>query len=229
MSLYKRRSFTIVEIESMEVINIKKIKIDNALKIINLEQTKLKFLLILYYNFIKNFINYIHYLTFIKICINDIYYNKYHIHKSKFFYNDQVFYYKKQIKIYLYDNGIILDNSFIPYEYIISFRTIDNSTVKLKIFANLTNINSKLQFELTNGIVDILLLCDKGLKICNLLKKNMFYHIKYNKINEDVIYYYINYFENKQIKKIEDKKFQEIVQEEIEDEKSEEIIINDEN
>jgi len=242
MSISKRRSFTVVEIESMEVINQKKNSMNRALRIINSQQTKTGFILIVYYNIIKQVINYIHLLTFLKITINDIYYKKFHIDQTKFFYNDRGFYYKKTLNLYMYDNGIIINNIYISYEYIISFGIFDTDgyIVKIRVFANLTNINGRLQLELTNGIVDILFLCDDGFKICTLLKKNMYYHIKYNKLNDDVINYYNIYYENKKLKKLEYKKIEEdkiedknledkIEEEKLEEEKLEERIINNEN
>ncbi len=174
----------------MEVINHKKNTMENALKIINSEQTKAEFILIVYYNVIKMLINYIYLLTFIRI--NYIYYKKFNINEIKFLHSENIYHYKKPLNLYMYDNGIIIKDFYISYEHILYFGAFGNY-VKMKIFANIIVLDGILQLKLANGIVDILFLCDSSDRLCNFLKKNMHYHIKFNKLNDDVINYYRDY------------------------------------
>lgn len=83
--------------------------------------------------------------------------------------------YKKVYKdIILYDNGIEIKNSFIPYEYIVSF---DNKSMVLLADKNLNPADSLLIFNLpdeTDGLMKI-------------IKSNMYYHLKYNEVNLDML------------------------------------------
>ena len=75
MFFAKRRSFTIIEIESMEIINYKKFSLDRAIKLINSEQTFLQHFLFVYYNIIKKILNYVY--------LNDMYYKTFCINNFK--------------------------------------------------------------------------------------------------------------------------------------------------
>ena len=83
--------------------------------------------------------------------------------------------YKKVYKdIILYDDGIEIKNSFIPYEYIFSF---DNKSMVLLADKNLNPADSLLIFNLpdeTDGLMKI-------------IKSNMYYHLKYNEVNLDML------------------------------------------
>lgn len=83
--------------------------------------------------------------------------------------------YKKIYKdIILYDNGIEIKKSFIPYEYIVSF---DNKSMVLLADKNLNPADSLLIFNLpdeTDGLMKI-------------IKSNMYYHLKYNEVNLDML------------------------------------------
>ena len=95
MFLTKRRSFVIIEIESMELVNIKKERIEKAIQIINNNQTKVEYALILYYNIFKQFLHYFYNFTYIKICINDICYKKFELKTIDFIHNKHIFSFKK--------------------------------------------------------------------------------------------------------------------------------------
>jgi len=83
--------------------------------------------------------------------------------------------YKKIYKdIILYDNGIEIKKSFIPYEYIVSF---NNESLVLLADKNLNPADSLLIFNLpdeTDGLMKI-------------IKSNMYYHLKYNEVNLDML------------------------------------------
>ena len=83
--------------------------------------------------------------------------------------------YKKIYKnIILYDNGIEIKNSFIPYEYIVSF---DNKSILLLADENLNPADSLLIFNLP----------DETDELIKTIKSNMYYHLKYNKVNLDML------------------------------------------
>ena len=85
--------------------------------------------------------------------------------------------YKKVYKdLTLYDNGIEIENSFIPYEYIVSFN--DESLVILAD-KNLKPADSLLKLKFKN-VNDTLM---------KTIKNNMYYHLKYNKVNLDMLTY----------------------------------------
>ena len=85
--------------------------------------------------------------------------------------------YKKVYKdLTLYDNGIEIENSFIPYEYIVSFN--DESLIVLAD-ENLKPADSLLKLKFKN-VNDTLM---------KTIKNNMYYHLKYNKVNLDMLTY----------------------------------------
>ena len=85
--------------------------------------------------------------------------------------------YKKVYKdITLYDNGIEIENSFIPYEYIVSF---SDESIMLLVDKNMKPADSilKLKFKNVNNT------------LMKTIKNNMYYHLKYNKVNLDMLAY----------------------------------------
>ena len=85
--------------------------------------------------------------------------------------------YKKVYKdITLYDNGIEIENSFIPYEYIVSF---SDESIILLVDKNMKPADSilKLKFKNVNNT------------LMKTIKNNMYYHLKYNKVNLDMLAY----------------------------------------
>jgi len=87
------------------------------------------------------------------------------------------FHYRKQIfeDFVLYDNGMQINKSFIPYEYLISFN--DNSILLLAKKENekIVPADSFLKLEFKKSINP------------KVIKNNLYYHLKYNTINLDML------------------------------------------
>lgn len=85
------------------------------------------------------------------------------------------FKYKKVYKdLTLYDNGIEIGNSFIPYEYIVSF---NDKSILLLADENLKPADSILKLNIKNINVNLM----------KNIKSNMYYHLKYNPVNLDML------------------------------------------
>ena len=113
--------------------------------------------------------------------------------KSTFYVNSMMFIHKdlsylvqKPLCITVHDNGIQILTNFIPYENI----SIFGYTAGIVDLDILGSIDSKLKLELNNNKTRISINCLNGTKLINLIKKNMYYHIRYNKINTEVISFY---------------------------------------
>jgi hypothetical protein len=75
---------------------------------------------------------------------------------------------------------------------------INNNNIYIVLCGNISSDDSsKINLELSEGIVELLFTCDNPLNIIKIIKKNMYYHIKYNKINENSINYFLNYLRYK--------------------------------
>ena len=186
MFFAKRRSYISIEIESMELIRNKKVSLERALIIINNEQTFIQHLFIVYYNIIKKLLTFI-YIT--NIYCKTFYVNKFRIKNKEHWYISD-----KSVNLHIFDDCIYINNFKIPYEYIIFFRNLNN-TVYIKIFGNIVNENNKLNLELSEGFIEILCEYSNSKMLIDCIKKNMYYHIKYNKIDQNVISFFLNNIE----------------------------------
>ena len=139
--------------------------IKNAIIIINKNET----------NF-RNFINYNYYLFTLFLSILKIfYYCSFHIDNFIMKYDDKIITYKIN-KLIILDNGINLNGIFLYYENIIQFG-YDENKVYLNIISKIEEPKKILiTFE-----------SDYAKNITNTIKINMYYHIKYHKINKEVL------------------------------------------
>jgi len=89
-------------------------------------------------------------------------------------------YFIKYKKIYdnviLYDNGMQIDKSFIPYEYIVSI----NDT-KLVLLAKLEEDGTIVPCDSISSITL------KNKYLPKKIKSNLYYHLKYNDVNLDIL------------------------------------------
>ena len=182
----RKNSFIIINIEEMETINLNENQlitnaITNAIKKINKEQSLLR--LILYINY--------YLLTFCLINLFKI--KQISLFLKKFKTDNILLCHNKEIykppcinDLILYDNGMILNDLFIPYENIIQFGYTDD-TVYLDLFAKINKMEDNFTFSLGHNIVNISIKTKFSLKICKHIKHNLYYHIKYNKIDIDII------------------------------------------
>ncbi len=105
-----------------------------------------------------------------------------------FAFEDTNYLVKKNSFIIVQEKGIKLYNNFIPYENITVF-SYKAGIVNLNI---LGTIDKNLKITLGTDVLKVSLNCLNGEKLVKLIKKNMYYHIRYNKINTEVISYYKN-------------------------------------
>ena len=87
-----------------------------------------------------------------------------------------------------YDDGMTIDGYFIKYEYIINFEAFkDTGYVKMSMFGLIENDNNVIRInnDTKNGpepVITVFFKVDYPVYFVNVLRCNMFYHIKYNKI-----------------------------------------------
>ena len=181
----KRISFITIQIEDMETLELRKSRLENAVVRINKEGI-LNDLLIFYYNVLKMVFGYIH--------VSTIYTKTFKVLQLKVtLSDDKHYYFYKDIYLSIYDNKLFINVSEIPYEYIITF-TSRNQFIFMELFATTKVVDKKLKFVLSDKKISVILrLVDskEATKICKLLRQNMYYHIKYNKIDENVIDYFV--------------------------------------
>jgi hypothetical protein len=172
-----------IEKEDMDLILKKKI-INNTIKKINKEQ-----------GFIRGIVNYLYYCFSYYISFLCILCYKKHTIKKMYFLNDKEenrLYNKKHI-ICIYDKGIYIHKITIPYENIIAI-TIQKEYCYIDIFATVIQHENGIKIELSDTITKFILVMEnKHSKILNDIKVNMYYHMKYNKINFQVVE---NYYKN---------------------------------
>ena len=131
-------------------------------------------ILITYYNIIKKFIPYLY-----------LYCKSFTIKQGAILLKNQDILFKSEL--YIYDNGIGILNTFINYEYILTFKVIKSGCCVIEVLGTL---NENKKFIASSNRFVIIIKHKNFLNIQNLIKQNMFYHIKYNKVNEDVFDYF---------------------------------------
>ena len=94
--------------------------------------------------------------------------------------------------ILITSTGIDLNIFHVPYENIFIFKR-ENNNIILSIFAKITDT-----LELSSTISEITIECENTKFILSDIKRNMYYHIKYNKINQNVIDVYLKDKQDKQ-------------------------------
>ena len=184
----RKNSYIIINIEEMETINLNENKvITDAIKKINKEQNLFNLILYINYYLLTTYINFL--FNLFKFKQFNLFFKKIKI-ENIFLYHNKEFYKSQCINdLILYDNGMILNNLFIPYENIIKFGH-KNDTVYLDIFAKINKIEDNFTVSLGHSIVNINIKTEFSLKLCKYIKFNLFYHIKYNKINSDIVKQY---------------------------------------
>ena len=156
-----------------------------AVQKINKQQTFLEvisnlnyFFMTLYLNFFFNF---------------KIYAKNFKILTFSMYQNKKEYTISEPTKLTFYDDGITIDGYFIKYEYIITFEAFkDTGYVKMTMFGLIENENNVI--KINNGVKDgpepvisVAFKVDYPVYFVNVLRSNMFYHIKYNKIELSVV------------------------------------------
>lgn len=90
------------------------------------------------------------------------------------------FLYRKVFKdLTLYDDGIVIKNSFIPYEYVVSSNIKHIIILAKQVDQILIPFDSLLVIDLT----------DMNDNVLNIMRNNIYYHLKYNMINLEILNY----------------------------------------
>jgi hypothetical protein len=178
--------------------NIKSQLINNAIQKINKELS-----------FIRRILSYQYYILSYYISFLRVFFSKrYTIDKMICFdkFVNKSFLIDKPNVLYLYDKGIYFNKTLIPYENIIFFGTGDY-TSSIDILAKITKNGDALDINLEgNTITRLILYLENSKNLCNNIKENMYYHIKYNTVDDSVINFYHT---EKETKKIKEKPVQE--------------------
>lgn len=169
--------FIIIQIESIEIMNYRKSRVEYAINRINQDYTFLDKIKIFYYNLFKWILN--------KLWINYIYTKTFKIKELNI--NDLKI--NKCLLFKITEKGIYINESFISYEYIITFKTKVNELF-IQLFGSVETIDDNLIIKPSKSIVNVVVKFQKKQNVVENIKKNMYYHIKYNKINEDAIDYF---------------------------------------
>ena len=91
--------------------------------------------------------------------------------------------------LHFYDSHFTIDGYSIKYEYIIKFEAYDSSNfVKMTMFGLILKENNCIKIDFTsNSVITVFLKVDKPSYFSNVMRSNMFYHIKYNKLDLEVV------------------------------------------
>jgi hypothetical protein len=177
-------SFITVQIEDMENLDLRKKRLDSALVKIDKESV-LNDMIILYYNLLKLICGYIY--------ISTIYIKTFKILQLNVYANDTIYRFYKDMFLKINDDKMFINVSQVPYEYIITF-VCNEEYIFMELFAKTKVIDKKLKLLPSDKKIQLILrFASKELatKICQLMRQNMYYHIKYNKIDENVIDYFM--------------------------------------
>ena len=179
----------IVDIEEMSVkipTISRMVIMNNAITKINKEE-----------NFFRTFINFQYYLfsyyiSFLRV----IFSKKYVLNKIIFFkkmdkelVKEKSYTVSTKSNLFLYDRGIYFHEILVPYENILSFGVKDNFCV-IEVLATIEVNEDKIILKLNGDIIKIVMELENPTCLRDNIKKNMYYHIKYNEIDENAIHYY---------------------------------------
>jgi hypothetical protein len=165
-----------VIINIMETINSDQM-INNAIKFINSQESFVRYLMNIYYWLLVN-------LTF------NFYFKKFDISNVIIkFGNDTRLLNEKHLKLTLLDNGINIFNYFISYDVIQSFSYTRN-TINIVFFGRVDFSNKTAKITIGNSTTFLSFKVSKNTSsICNIIKWNMYYHIKYGSVDKKMIDY----------------------------------------
>ena len=163
----------------MNGIKFKKEIIKNAIKIINKKNT-----------FFMNVYNFFKYILSL-LNIRNLWCKKIRFDATEVQYNNKNYKSSKYVQMIVKDNCITLNGFIIPYEYIINIKKIKTKMCNLYTISFLGNfiIDDKfLKISLGSDNVKFIFYTDSKYNLAKVLTNNLYYHIKYGSINEDVIF-----------------------------------------
>ena len=167
--MQRKNSYIIINIEEMEnTINEKQITINEkqiiieAIKKINKDQSLFQILLYLNYYLFSCYIKFVFYF----LPKNNLFLFSKNFKVQTIILDNNKTLYKSSCTndLILYDNGMIVNNLFIPYENIIEFGSNDG-VLYLRLFAKLNKIEDVFYFSLGNDILTIFIETNLLIKI----------------------------------------------------------------
>jgi hypothetical protein len=171
----QKKSITkIIDPESQISMVDQEIVVKNAMRKIDNQLTIIRLISYYLYNFLTFYVSWMKWISVKKIYCDEI------VLMDQ---ENDIFLGKSNI--YLTDSGICIKESVIPYESVLFYNTIKN-LVFLDIYSKL---NEK-KIVLSDDIIRIAIKFDKPEKFTEMLRNYMYYHIKYNKLNSQVLSYY---------------------------------------
>jgi len=160
------------------------VMIRNAIKRINREETLIRSII----NYQYYLINY--YLSF--LCI--LFCKRYIVTKIIFYQlengSKRSYISDSKKTLFLYDKGFCINDLLIPYENVLEFG-MNNGFLVVDVFAKIVHENQKINMFLDNSIIKLAIEMENPKNFMENMKSNMYYHIKYNKINKEILQYYV--------------------------------------
>ena len=152
--------------------------IDRAIKTINSQETLMVYVINIYYKLLVMIISLMNH--------EFIYSRNFKISDVLIKYGDDARLADKPHLLVVLDNGIKVFDYLIPYEYITCFNYLNN-TVNVMFYGRVEfdkksakivigKCHSALSFKVNNPSY-----------VCNLIKRNMYYHIKYNGVDKNAL------------------------------------------
>jgi len=149
----------------------------NAIKFINKNNT-----------FLRNWFNYFKYLLGL-IGIRNLWCKKIFFDTVKIRYNNKL-YQCTPMEIVIKDDCLLINDVPTPYEYIVNIKrfSVENYTLyTFDILGTVTFVDNGMKIKLGGEHVKLLLYTNSKYNIIKTIRNNMYYHIFYNKINDQVI------------------------------------------
>ncbi len=167
----------VIEMESVDY----KQAINNAIQKINKEQTFWQVMVNLNYFFVTIYLNFL--FNF------QIYRKTFKIITFSMIQDGSEYTISEPTNLVFYDSHFTIDGYSIIYEHIIRFEAFKGSQfVKMTMFGLIQKENDRIIIDFTsNSVITVLLKVNNPDYFCNVMRSNMFYHIKYNKLDVQVI------------------------------------------
>ena len=196
----------IIDIDKNPEIMIEMLPLENNLKQfiknIRLERSLFEICLHYYYYNLVYFFSFIRYMLCKFYIYDDVYILN---HKDEIILKHNS---NKKYNVVLYDNGILIyvennNNIFIKYENIVEYTYYKKGRIVFNVLGNIDSSTDKYFYNDINETLQIkvFLFCDEkvGYTIFYKLKNYINYHIKYNSMNVNTLYYYYNIQKRKYI------------------------------
>jgi hypothetical protein len=171
----QKKSITkILDLESQVLMVDEQSVVDNAMRKINNQLTVLRLISYYIYNLLTFYISWLKWISV----------KRFNCHEIVLMDQENDIYLGKN-NIYLTDSGICIRENTIPYESVLFFNRVKNI-----VFLDLYSKLDEKKIVLSEDIIHVAIKFDKPADFTKKLKNYMYYHIKYNKLNSQILSYY---------------------------------------